>query len=64
VAEDVWHILAGGGRTGEILRTVDWAVSPLGEPSTWPQPLKTLLSIVMGANQPMFVAWGEDRCAA
>jgi PAS domain S-box-containing protein len=60
LAKDVWHILAGGGQTGELLRGADWTASPLGEPSTWPQPLKTLLSIVMGSNQPMFVAWGED----
>jgi PAS domain S-box-containing protein len=60
LAKDVWHILAGGGEAGELLRSTDWTASPLGEPSIWPQPLKTLLSVVMGSNQPMFVAWGDD----
>jgi PAS domain S-box-containing protein len=58
VAEDD-HLPMGGGQTGELLRAADWAASPLGGPSGWPQPLKTLLSVIMGSNQPMFVAWGE-----
>jgi PAS domain-containing protein len=57
--QDIDHILAGGGQTGDLLRALDWSASPLGPPSTWPQPLKTLLNIVMGSNQPMFIAWGE-----
>jgi hypothetical protein len=57
--QDIDHILAGGGQTGDLLRALDWSTSPLGPPSTWPQPLKTLLNIVMGSNQPMFIAWGE-----
>jgi hypothetical protein len=58
VAEDN-YLPMGGGQTGELLRAADWAASPLGGPSGWPQPLKTLLSVIMGSNQPMFVAWGE-----
>jgi signal transduction histidine kinase len=52
-------ILPGGGQTGDLLRAADWSASPLGQPSGWPQPLKTLLSVIMGSNQPMFVSWGE-----
>ncbi|UTP40517.1 PAS domain-containing protein [Phenylobacterium sp. LH3H17] len=59
MGEALIHIPAGGGHTGGLLRALDWSASPLGDPSTWPQPLKTLLNIVMGSNQPMFVAWGE-----
>jgi len=60
VEEVLGHLPAGGGRTGEMLRAFDWSTSPLGAPSTWPQPLKTIVHIVMGSNQPMFVAWGES----
>jgi signal transduction histidine kinase len=52
-------IPAGGGQAGDLLRAADWSTSPLGQPAGWPQPLKTLLSVIMGSNQPMFVAWGE-----
>ena len=56
VAKDDWHILAGGGQVGVLLRGTEWKVSPLGPTSAWSQPLKTLLGVVMGSNQPMFVA--------
>jgi PAS domain S-box-containing protein len=54
------HVLAGGGQTGALLRAFDWTSSPLGPPSGWPQPLKTLMSVILGSNQPMFVVWGAE----
>jgi signal transduction histidine kinase len=59
VGGDYNDIVPGGGETGDLLRAADWSTSPLGLPSGWPQPLKTLLGIIMGSNQPMFVSWGE-----
>jgi PAS domain S-box-containing protein len=53
--------LDAGGETGALMRAHDWAASPLGEPSAWPQPLKTLVGVMLTANQPMFVAWGPQR---
>ncbi|WP_457092578.1 PAS domain-containing protein [Microvirga sp. P5_D2] len=53
--------LTGGGETGALIRAHDWAATPLGRPETWPQPLKTLVGIMLGSNQPMFVAWGPER---
>lgn len=53
--------VAGGGEMGALIRTFDWLASPLGEPSGWPQPLKTLSGVMLAANQPMFVAWGAER---
>ncbi|MGZ5181245.1 MAG: hybrid sensor histidine kinase/response regulator [Ramlibacter sp.] len=53
--------LAGGGPTGALLRAHDWASTPLGAPAGWPQPLKTLVGIMLASNQPMFVAWGPGR---
>jgi PAS domain S-box-containing protein len=55
------YVLDGGGHVGELLRRLDWVASPLGEPDRWPQPLKTLVSMMLGSNQPMFVAWGPER---
>ncbi len=40
------------------IRRHDWAATPLGGLPGWPQPLQTLLSIMLGSRQPMFVVWG------
>lgn len=50
-----------GGAVGALMRAHDWANTPLGLPPTWPQPLKTLIDVMLAAGQPMFVAWGPDR---
>ncbi len=54
-------VLAGGGETGALIRAHDWAATPLGPPENWPQPLKTLVGVMLTANQPMFVVWGPGR---
>ncbi|HZF75954.1 MAG TPA: PAS domain-containing protein [Acetobacteraceae bacterium] len=43
------------------MRGLDWAVTPLGPPKRWPQPLRTLVAVMLGSAQPMFVAWGPAR---
>lgn len=53
--------LEGGGEMGKRMRTYDWSASPLGPPTTWPQPLCTLVAVMLGSQQPMFVAWGPER---
>ena len=53
--------LVDGGATGALIRGHDWAATPLGPPEAWPQPLKTLVGVMLGSNQPMFVAWGPER---
>lgn len=53
--------LAGGGAMGALMRTHDWSVTPLGPPQGWPQPLRTLVGVMLTAKQPMFVVWGPDR---
>ncbi|WP_210530135.1 hybrid sensor histidine kinase/response regulator [Rubellimicrobium arenae] len=49
------------GPVARMVRSHDWAATPLGLPRGWPQPLRTLLGVMMGASQPMFVAWGAER---
>jgi signal transduction histidine kinase len=46
---------------GARIRAFDWATSPLGAPDTWPTELRTLVSVILGSGQPMFVAWGPER---
>jgi hypothetical protein len=51
--------LAGGGTTGALMRAKDWADSPLGAPECWPQPLRTVVGLLLQSQFPMFVAWGD-----
>jgi len=34
---------------------------PLGDPVNWPQPLTTLVRVMLNSGQPMFIAWGPQR---
>nr|WP_236960209.1 hybrid sensor histidine kinase/response regulator [Methylobacterium durans] len=42
------------------MRAHDWSASPLGSPETWPQCLRSALSLMLGSRFPMFVAWGPE----
>jgi PAS domain S-box-containing protein len=53
--------LSGGGEMGALIRAHDWAATPLGQPAGWPYGLATLVSVMLGSNQPMFIAWGRER---
>lgn len=57
----IQQFLAEGGHAGAILRTMDWSASVLGAPSAWPAPVKTLVGVMLGSSQPMFIAWGPGR---
>src|SRR5687767_15855867 len=54
------EFLAGGGAVGALMRTHDWSSSPLGPPDSWPQSLRTVVSLLLQSRFPMFVAWGDD----
>jgi PAS domain S-box-containing protein len=43
------------------MREFDWSQSPLGDAADWPPRLKSLVEIMMAANRPMFIAWGDER---
>jgi PAS domain S-box-containing protein len=61
VVPSVPGFLAAGAVMAEKFRRVDWSSSPLGSPSAWPQSLQTLVSFMLAAGQPMFIAWGPQR---
>ena len=52
--------LSGGGEVGALMRSHDWSRSPLGDPSGWPQALRTVVSLMLGSKFPMFCVWGKD----
>lgn len=54
------YFLQGGGEMGAHMRAFDWRQTPLGPPEQWPGCLRTAVNIVLGAQFPMFLFWGED----
>ena len=49
-----------GGIMGESVRTHEWTATPLGPAETWPQSLRTALSIMLNSAFPTYLAWGPD----
>ena len=52
--------LAGGGEMGALMRSIDWACTAVGPVDTWPQSLRTALSILLETGFPMYIAWGAE----
>ena len=52
--------LGGGGAMATLIRSVDWANTPIGGMATWPQSLKTTLHMLLTAKFGMFLWWGPD----
>ncbi|SEN28722.1 Signal transduction histidine kinase [Stigmatella aurantiaca] len=50
----------GGGEMGALMRSIDWAQTPVGSQETWPQSLRTALSILLESRFPMYIAWGPQ----
>lgn len=53
--------LLGGGKMGELIRSKDWSKTPLGTPDTWPQSLRTAVSLCIASNFPIDIIWGSHR---
>jgi signal transduction histidine kinase len=53
-------VLAGGGEMGALMRSIDWSRTPVGPVSSWPQSLRTAVSIMLAAKFPMYIAWGPS----
>ncbi|MBZ9785599.1 PAS domain S-box protein [Pseudomonas sp. REP124] len=43
-----------------LIARLDWANSPLGDASTWPQSLRTAVDIVIHSPMPMLLLWGPQ----
>ncbi len=53
-------LFIGGGEMGALIRSLDWSATPVGAIETWPQSLRTTLSICLNSNVPIFVYWGPE----
>ncbi len=52
--------LKGGGQMGELMRSHDWASTPLGPIEGWPQSLRTSVSICLNSAFALLVWWGSE----
>ncbi|MEJ7766651.1 MAG: ATP-binding protein [Chitinophagaceae bacterium] len=55
------EFLSGGGEMGKLIRSKDWSKTPLGSPDSWPQSLRTTVSLCIASNFPISIAWGPHR---
>lgn len=47
---------------GKLTREKDWSQTAVGNVDSWPQSLRTSLSIVLNSKYPMFIWWGPELC--
>ncbi len=52
--------LMGGGASGKLIRSRNWRETPFGEPDSWPQSLRSAVSICLGTNFPIAIYWGPE----
>jgi PAS domain S-box-containing protein len=45
---------------GALIRAKDWSKTPLGPPETWPQSLRTSVSVCLNSRFPILLWWGPD----
>jgi PAS domain S-box-containing protein len=55
-----YYFLADGGEMGELIRAKDWSKTPIGDPESWPQSLRTMVSVILNNPFGMYIAWGDD----
>ncbi|BDT58959.1 hypothetical protein MasN3_24530 [Massilia varians] len=49
-----------GAPLAPLLLAQDWSRSPLGDPRTWPEPLRLSATLLLDSAAPAWLAWGED----
>ncbi len=45
---------------GALIRSFDWAGTPLGPADRWPQSLRTVVNILLTSRYAMWMGWGDD----
>ncbi|MDN4172637.1 SpoIIE family protein phosphatase [Nocardioides sp. SOB77] len=53
-------VLRSAGPVGRDLLEVDWSITSVGEPDTWPLSLRNAVRILLSSKFSMWMAWGED----
>ncbi|KRA66350.1 PAS domain S-box protein [Caulobacter sp. Root655] len=53
--------LSGGGEMAALIAANDWSHTPLGPIETWPQSLRTTVSLCLASNFPINIIWGPEH---
>jgi PAS domain S-box-containing protein len=53
--------LAGGGEMVRRTREYDWARTPVGPIDSWPDSLRSAVSLMLNSSFPIFIWWGKDE---
>ncbi|MBV9281159.1 MAG: PAS domain S-box protein, partial [Chloroflexi bacterium] len=51
---------SGGGEMGSMIRSHDWAATPLGPLDSWPQSIRTAVELMLAMRQPVCLWWGAE----
>ncbi len=54
----IWAV--GGGEMGELVRSKDWSLTPLGPIDSWPQSLRITVNICLASDLPICIIWGPE----
>ena len=50
----------GGGEMGKLIREHNWSATPLGPVETWPQSLRSAVSILLPSKAQIVLFWGPE----
>lgn len=59
-AETIPAFLRSEGEMGKLIAGFPWAGHPLGPVESWPQSLKTAVSLILNSQHPMWIGWGAE----
>jgi hypothetical protein len=54
------QLFTGSGEMVRLMRSLDWFQTSLGAVETWPQSLRSALSICLNSRFPIAIYWGRD----
>ena len=54
------NVVVGGGELGDLIRAYDWSTTALGPFATWPQSLRSVLSMLLPSKAQIVLFWGPD----
>src|SRR5580765_7354941 len=58
--ESARAFLQGGGEMGARMREMDWAGTALGPVDSWPQSLRSTVSMMLPSRAQIVVFWGPE----